>query len=642
MLRDLFQKSHTEEGRSNGRGPHMVRLNASKDCGFIKGSGKRFSLFTILITILFLGSSNLSFSQISYITAQSGLWGQGTTWVGGIVPGNTDNAVIQTGHLVTLNTGGGGTIINDLTIDMGGTIDQGSLKMTINGNFVIDGSFTSNGPDLDFFGDTLAGIGSLSIGASNKALFIQANVEILAGSQIKVSGNISLDKDVEVTNLGEIAVTGDIDGQNSATSIWTNDIGSVVDAGGVFMNKGVLNAFAAGNTIRYAAMADQVITNPNGFAYYNLEITGSGTKSQTGNLIIGNTLTISAGILNCGNHDLDLGGDWINNADFIEGTGTVSFTGSSDQIITNSSNERYYGLTINKASGNLTLNDRVTVISVVTMTAGDVDARASHLRLGTGTGNPGTLDYASGIILGRFRRWVTLTGFTYLFPVGSSGSYRPVQITFNHLDPDPLRIEFIPGDPGGGGLPLTEDGIDVTDQFIEGMWELNPGGSLSTGDYDIQLTASDFTSYPIMSSTRIITRDKDNDWKLDGSHVPGADPELYRVNLTNGISSSLTQFGIGFVKCDAITIDRIITDVTCSGASDGAIDVSVSGGNAPYSYNWGHGPTNEDVSLLAAGDYSLKVTDDDGCEVDSVFTVAELSSLDASIDSTLCYLFGWQ
>ncbi len=214
----------------------MFRLKVLKYCGFSERSGNGCSLFTMPIIVLFLCSSNLSFSQTTYVTAQSGLWGLGTTWVGGIVPGATDNAVIQTGHLVTLSTGGTGTTINELTIESGAGIDQGALKMTVNGNFIIDGTYTNNGTNLDFFGDTLAGTGSIDIGASNKDFVIGADVEILTGSLIKVGGNINVDKGVTVTNFGELVVSGDIDGGNASTSIWTNDIGSVVHAGGVFMN----------------------------------------------------------------------------------------------------------------------------------------------------------------------------------------------------------------------------------------------------------------------------------------------------------------------------------------------------------------------------------------------------------------------
>ncbi|MCH4821721.1 T9SS type A sorting domain-containing protein [Gramella lutea] len=60
-------------------------------------------------------------------------------------------------------------------------------------------------------------------------------------------------------------------------------------------------------------------------------------------------------------------------------------------------------------------------------------------------------------------------------------------------------------------------------------------------------------------------------------------------------------------------ITFISEDPTCSDASDGSIDISVSGGTTPYSYSWS-GPnvnsvTTQDINNLIVGTYTITVTD---------------------------------
>lgn len=49
-------------------------------------------------------------------------------------------------------------------------------------------------------------------------------------------------------------------------------------------------------------------------------------------------------------------------------------------------------------------------------------------------------------------------------------------------------------------------------------------------------------------------------------------------------------------------------NISCFGLRDGSIDLTVSGGVPPYTYDWSNGATTQDVSGLAAGFYSVRVT----------------------------------
>ncbi|HNR19178.1 MAG TPA: SprB repeat-containing protein, partial [Bacteroidia bacterium] len=82
----------------------------------------------------------------------------------------------------------------------------------------------------------------------------------------------------------------------------------------------------------------------------------------------------------------------------------------------------------------------------------------------------------------------------------------------------------------------------------------------------------------------------------------------------------------------------VITPATC-GANNGALNLFVTGGNFPYSYLWSNGSTSLNQSSLAAGNYTLTVTDNKNCTFSKMFTVGTLSTLNSvpQIQNINCY-----
>lgn len=85
---------------------------------------------------------------------------------------------------------------------------------------------------------------------------------------------------------------------------------------------------------------------------------------------------------------------------------------------------------------------------------------------------------------------------------------------------------------------------------------------------------------------------------------------------------------------DSIEIQATVTDVDCNGRSNGAIATTVSGGVAPYTYAWSGGQTTATVNNLAAGTYTLTVTDANGCEAIDSFAVAEPTAITVVMSGT--------
>jgi gliding motility-associated-like protein len=94
------------------------------------------------------------------------------------------------------------------------------------------------------------------------------------------------------------------------------------------------------------------------------------------------------------------------------------------------------------------------------------------------------------------------------------------------------------------------------------------------------------------------------------------------TNLLAG-TYTVTVTGAGGATCtatyqvpqatSALAVVITVTDETMTG-NDGAIDLTVTGGQPEYTYSWSHGlPPTQDQSGLAGGQYSVTITDAYGC-----------------------------
>lgn len=99
-----------------------------------------------------------------------------------------------------------------------------------------------------------------------------------------------------------------------------------------------------------------------------------------------------------------------------------------------------------------------------------------------------------------------------------------------------------------------------------------------------------------------------------GKVIDSLESGVYIVTVTdNRGCSELGVATINDIGAPSIAVNSV-TDVSCYGGSDGAINLTVSGGVTPYEYVWSNGDSTEDISNIIAGQYEFTVLDGQGCK----------------------------
>lgn len=96
----------------------------------------------------------------------------------------------------------------------------------------------------------------------------------------------------------------------------------------------------------------------------------------------------------------------------------------------------------------------------------------------------------------------------------------------------------------------------------------------------------------------------------------------YSVTITdqNGCSHADT---VVVNEADSLLLSHTATDVSCYGNSDGAVNLTVTGGNGGNAFLWSGGQTTEDLTAITAGTYSVTVSDANGCSVEQTAVVQQ-------------------
>lgn len=167
---------------------------------------------------------------------------------------------------------------------------------------------------------------------------------------------------------------------------------------------------------------------------------------------------------------------------------------------------------------------------------------------------------------------------------------------------------------------------------------------VSTDTLNVQL------SYPAAVSSVVtdVTCYSGNDGEIDLTVTDGLAPLVVSWSGPNGFTSASQDINnlfsgtyilqivdaAGCITLDTVEVNQppgpvwvnaIPTDVSCNGGFDGSIDVTVTGGFEPYTFSWSTTDVTEDISNLSASNYTVTVTDSNGCMIVETVTIGEPS-----------------
>jgi len=117
----------------------------------------------------------------------------------------------------------------------------------------------------------------------------------------------------------------------------------------------------------------------------------------------------------------------------------------------------------------------------------------------------------------------------------------------------------------------------------------------------------------------------------------GLSPGNYSVLVTDANGCTATN-SITVTQPTALSSTSAQTNIACNGGNNGSAGISVSGGTKNYSYLWNTGQTTSSITGIGAGNYSVVITDANGCTYMHAFSITQPLPFSVSLsgDHDIC------
>lgn len=303
-----------------------------------------------------------------------------------------------------------------------------------------------------------------------------------ADEPVTINSVVTLDSDITISGVN-VTVVGEL---NLGTGGHTLTINTTlnIEAGGIFN--------AGNGTVDYAATSGNFCVAP--VTYFNLIISGSGTRTLCGDIQVDNDITVNGNpTLNTdgtGDYDIDLYGDWATaiNSTFAANKGIVRFLGTNAQTVGKTGGpETFSRIELNKAAGNVTITSGgVSVSDSLALISGNLVINNFTLFINNSA--------AEGITGGSAASYIQADGTGFIdkllangvfntIPVGDVDDYSPVTFTLNSGTGLIPRLQVRVRD-------VIHPSVVAAGSYITRYWTVQSTG-ITSPNYDIEYVYTD-------------------------------------------------------------------------------------------------------------------------------------------------------
>lgn len=119
----------------------------------------------------------------------------------------------------------------------------------------------------------------------------------------------------------------------------------------------------------------------------------------------------------------------------------------------------------------------------------------------------------------------------------------------------------------------------------------------------------------------------------DENEFDGLAGGLYQTAVQDALGC-INTLDVTILQPAMLTLDFDITDISCNGNADGAVNMTINGGTEPYDILWSNSLQSEDLNNLLAGVYTVTVSDQNDCVVTDTAEITEPTEITLNLAPT--------